>query len=1154
MSIRNLSGMARFTLSGLIALIIHVSSYAQTAKVSLNRTNITLEEALSSISEQTGLGYAITKSQGDSSNPVTIHVENVSPDSALSVVFSNQPFYYSIESNIIKVIEKKNKRPSGAHYAVTGKIINEKGEPVPGATVQVKDSNISTATDELGVFTIKHTAPNDILVVTCIGYEDKKEQLYPGNYAVTIQLEQKAASLDVVSVNSKKGAKHIPKSNNQPATIPMMPPGCLGSTFKINKEDFNRMPSQNIFDRLIKITGELLMNPPNSAELNQSTINIRNRSTIIGNPNPSIVLDGHPLLSDPNNINPNDVESITIIKDAVAAPQWGLQSGNGVIAIITQHGAYNQPLHASATANITIGMKPDLYYLPLISPTDHIEVLKEVFHQGFYDYSLGSPYQLNPAPVDILYKEAMGIISSREAAATLKEISSTDARKEALKYLYQRSLHQQYHLNMRGGGKRYHVDFSTGFDLTKQNLVGNNDTRSTLHLNNAFTFWEKGPEINISVFSSKSVMNNNGIDLKSLPGPYTKLVDDNGRAAVVPKDIRQAFKDSVSAFDLLNWNYRPLEEIRLGNNRLTKSTLVITTGVTYKLLNKIEVNLSDRYENEQFENYNIHGVATYFARNLINQFTIFSAGSVERPIPLGGILDRNVLERTGRNLQAELRFIAINNNKHYLSFLIGADVQHISSHNYKRRTYGITNDNPAGTTIDANSPYPIFYEPASLQHIPQMNDQNDSTDHYNTYYINGQFRTIKKVTFTINLKVTQSNIFGEITNSQAAPLGSMGLSWDLAPKTPNTKLFSLQRLRVSDGVCGNASKTFSTATTLQSAPVNRYGAPTNLITNAANPHLSAEQIMIANVGLDFLLFNNSISGSIDLYNKRGSKLLGYNPGDPTLGLRMVAGNVASMTGHGIEAAFNAKTGNKIWQWQGLLLMSYTCDRVTKFNTDMTSSWYYCDPGYIHPVPDKPLYSIYSLKYSGLDASGDPVGVLNGQPSKNYDSILTSPNANLVYHGPSTPVFYGSFRSSISWKQLELECSIIWKTGYYFRRNSVNYIDPNGLSIGDADMAKRWRQPGDEQVTNIPSLKIDPIRALFFTYSSALIEKGDHIRLQDIRLKYQPKKKKKPEQLEVFVYANNIGLIWKANKKGIDPDYINTIPTPFSLTLGLKANF
>lgn len=133
-------------------------------------------------------------------------------------------------------------------------------------------------------------------------------------------------------------------------------------------------------------------------------------------------------------------------------------------------------------------------------------------------------------------------------------------------------------------------------------------------------------------------------------------------------------------------------------------------------------------------------------------------------------------------------------------------------------------------------------------------------------------------------------------------------------------------------------------------------------------------------------------------------------------------------------------------------------------------------------------------------------------------------------------------------------------GYYFRRSSIAYSSLFGYWSGHEDFIDRWKQPGDEAHTNVPSMTypIDPNRDLFYQYSSALVEKGDHIRLQDVRLGYTTSgaflKRIGATDAQVYLYADNLGIVWKANKSGIDPDYLIGIPMPRTLSLGCKVSF
>src|SRR5882724_13534648 len=148
---------------------------------------------------------------------------------------------------------------------------------------------------------------------------------------------------------------------------------------------FNRRVSVNVLDRLEGVTSGLLFNKNIVSGLNQSSMSIRGRSTIFANPEPLVILDNFPYTGDVNNINPNDIETVTVLKDAAAAAIWGAFSGNGVIVLTSKKGKYNQPARVSFNSNITITSRPDLWYLPQMSSADYIEMEKFLFSNSFYD-------------------------------------------------------------------------------------------------------------------------------------------------------------------------------------------------------------------------------------------------------------------------------------------------------------------------------------------------------------------------------------------------------------------------------------------------------------------------------------------------------------------------------------------------------------------------------------------------------------------------------------------------------------------------------------------------------------------------------------------------------------------------------------------------
>lgn len=321
-----------------------------------------------------------------------------------------------------------------------------------------------------------------------------------------------------------------------------------------------------------------------------------------------------------------------------------------------------------------------------------------------------------------------------------------------------------------------------------------------------------------------------------------------------------------------------------------------------------------------------------------------------------------------------------------------------------------------------------------------------------------------------------------------------------------------------------------------------------------------------NIGIDFGLKNNIINGSIEYYMKKATDILGNGPIAAQTGITQFFGNIADMNGHGIDITVNSRNITaKNLQWTTTLLFSHAIDQVTTYKLKQSTigSYIINAGGTVNPLEGKPVYSIYSYKWAGLDSVGNPQAVLDGKVSQNYAGILGSTNFdNLHYNGPATPAFFGSLRNTITWKQVSFSFNVVYKFGYYFTNSFITRYDQLFGGFGYQDYQNRWQKPGDEKNTNVPSLLYpdNSSRDQVYAYSDINVLKGDHIRLQDIQFSYDLNKRqigKLPfSAIRFYVYANNIGIIWKANDKGIDPDAISvgSYPNPRTYAAGVKMDF
>jgi hypothetical protein len=393
------------------------------------------------------------------------------------------------------------------------------------------------------------------------------------------------------------------------------------------------------------------------------------------------------------------------------------------------------------------------------------------------------------------------------------------------------------------------------------------------------------------------------------------------------------------------------------------------------------------------------------------------------------------------------------------------------------------------------------------------------------------------------------------------------VAWNISNE-PFYKLsfLSYLKLRATYGYSGNVdlSRSAVPVQSIRSADYIYSYYTNGVITTLNNPSLRWEKVRTINIGIDFSVFKNILSGSADFYYKSGSDLYGPSSYDYTaFGLvSQVTKNVANMIGKGIDISLQSKNIDSRFKWMTNLLFNYNTDKVTHYYFPDGNIFGATYGSSISAVIGKPLYSILSYKWGGLDANGNPQGYLNKQKSTDYNSMISSLTSadSLVYSGQALPEFFGSVGNTFNWKGFALTANLTYALGYYFRKPSIDYTALFKAGIGYGDFDKRWQKPGDELITNVPSMIYpnDPNRNNFYLLSEATVAKADNIRLQFVTISYQFDQKvtsKMPfKMLQLYINGSNLGILWKANKDGIDPDYPSSLKPPKSYTLGLRASF
>lgn len=1173
--------MKKCILIFLPALFFVLISQAQTITLSVKDQPIS--KVFREIEKQTDFRFVYVMNVVSAANPVTVNINNATLDAVLEKIFANQPVQYEVSGKTIIVKKKvEESKPAssgnGKQMDLKGRVVNEKGEPLAGATISIRSTEKSTATDIDGSFLISDISSKATVVVSSVGYEAKTIRL-AGESNIVVQLNITAQEMkEVVVMNT--GYQQIAKER------------ATGSFELISNKKFNQQISTDILSRLEGMSSSILIDRRSSSPSNNviagGNVVIRGLSTITESiKSPLIVLNSFPYEGDISNINPNDVESVTILKDAAAASIWGARAGNGVIVITTKKGNYKQPTRLSVTGNIKITEKPDLFYLPAMSSSDFIDVEKFLFSKGFFDNDFDPSNTIRPAispVVEILAQQKNGQLTEMEANAQIDALRTQDVRRDFSNYIYRKAVNQQYAMSLTGGSQNVRYALSAGYDQVLTALQGNDNRRITIRSDNAFTPVQN-LELEFSVGITSGKLNNNAIGEIGTQAfnyssqypekflyPYAVFADASGAPLAVPKDYRLSYLRSLNVPGLLDWEYRPLDEIRLRDNVTNTMDLLLNAGVNYKFFNWLNAQFQYQYEKGTTENEVYNSKETYFARNLINLYSRLNGGQLVYRIPRGGVLQNNRGELTAQAFRAQINFNQTFNGIHQVVALAGAEAREKIVESSNNTVYGYSKETYNSAAVNLDTLYSLFNGIGNgVGRIPSTQSFMKLSDRFVSYFMNASYIFDNRLSVSASARRDASNLFGVETNNRWKPLWSVGAGWEVSrEKFYNSLSFPFLKLRATYGFRGNVNNALSRYTTITrfSSILNLINEPFAAINSPADPSLRWESVSELNLGVDFRIKGSRLGGSVEWYRKLSDDLIFSAILDPATGLEGVRKNSASLLTQGVQVDVNSINIEGAFRWTSNLAFNYTrtSSRNYQFNDKgRIIQGMLGDGRTIILLRSKDPYGIYSLPSAGLDPdNGDPRGYINGKISKDYFSILQQgvDTADLVYHGSGLPRYYGFLNNTFSYKGFSLAVNVLYQFDFYFRKNSLSYNSLINNGVTHPDFSRRWKQSGDEAFTSVPSIAypVNSLRDDFYYGTGANVLKGDNIRLQYIRLNYDINKPvrglKFIQSLQVSLIASDLGFIWRANDERLDPGFAGgaAYPIPKNYALGLKLSF
>lgn len=1071
-----------FLLAGLLQ--VKATSFAQ--QVTLSEKNVKLEKIFSKIRKQTGYDILCDADLIKHSKPVTLNVKNTSLTTVLEKCFEGQPVSFSIIQNMI-VIRKTigTQLPEIKSVTIKGTVTDTKGQPLPGVSVKLKGSSATGAsTNKDGKYTITVPEPTGILLFSYIGFA-AREVSVEGRTTINVQLTESNTALDevVVVAYGTQTTRNL-----------------VGSVATLSASDIKDQPTGTFAERLAgKLPG---------AQVAQTTgrpgqgmdIRIRGAVSLTSSVRPLIVVDGQPMPGGPdniNNINADEIESFTILKDASSTALYGSRAANGVIIITTKRGKSGATqINFNSYYGVASLMKE------LIPPVMNATQLA-TYMKGFYEDKIKYEGFTGAIPAVYQNPEQYGegtdwfSVLTRNAPVQNYSLSINTGNEKSSFSLIGGYFNQQGILK-NTGYKRFSLRANGDINLGKSIKVGFGIAPSIqLEHNN-----RQGIGFNVdgqrNIFAAASMM-------PTMGSPY----NPDGSLALGISGFTNQF---VWANPL-----RQLLEVQDDANRIRVLANVFTE---IKLSNDLTFRTSGSTD-----------IGNMTRNRFIPSTSIggFNALPIENP-PAG---NNTALGQTTNNSD----YVWLNENTltyqkrfrkdHSLQLLGGLTLQ---------RSTGSASDMVGRDFPDNTIPY--------LSAATRFTTNTSSFNAWTLMSVLSRLNYSYKDRYLLQATVRRdgSSRFGN--NYKWGTFPSIGASWIASDEDflKNVPKLSFLKLRVSYGLTGmNEIGNYTTAAGIGNANYTFSGslAPGKVQSSLGNQDLAWERNKQFDAGFDLGLFNDRISLTYDYYDKLTSGLLFAVPIPQSSGFTNVQDNLGDISQWGHEFTLSTKnlTGN--FKWNTSFNISFNRNIVKRIglnnisfaDSPTTTLTEFTD---YRTLVGQPVGQFYGYIFDGIfktqaEADAGPKYYGTGSTTLsqagtvrfkdlNGDGKITFPEDQTVIGDPN-PKFIFGFSNNFQYKNFDLSIAMSGTYGNKLKNGlTESTYNLDGVFNGPPELLGRWRSEADPG-NGLVARTLAGTTAAYRTDNTLFINDASHLTINNIALGYTFKKWRTPYIKNLRLYAS-----------------------------------
>ena len=1146
----------------------------QNQKVTIVSKSMTVKQFFAEVKKQTGLNFIYSTDLAAKLPHITVNATNRPLRQVLDEVMNKVNCRYEIEGNIVTI----TRRMAGERVRnVSGVVTDESGDPLIGVSVCIDDSKVCTITDSKGFYTLKVPANACSLKFSYLGMSNAELRLGSGKAPLSrnIQMVTDNQLSDVVVT----GYQEISK------------PKMTGSVTTITASKLDERYTTNIMNNLEgRVAGLSTYN---------GKMTIRGTSSLYAETSPLLVVDGVPVEGSIDDLNPYDIESVNVLKDAAANAIYGARASNGVIVITTKNAKKAGKIDIDFSANLTVYEKKNVDYADNFYMTPAQQVDTEANYWDYYffnnDGEVNDPISSTAQSISqgtqtvtpiqyAYYQRAKGEISEAELQNQLDALKKNNYAKDYANAVYKQRVMQQYNLSLRGRSDKFTNNLTLNYKYDNSGLIN--------HFANQFNAQYKGSyEVTKWLTASFTL---NGIYSKQREAGY----DYNGSYANIwAQPAYMPFYnadgsvkgqhywydgDDYMTFDspFEDLSSNPVDEYYKNTQTTRRQYMRYHGDLLFKIIDGLTANAQFVYESNRNTVDWMASQDSHVMRTMRNAYYYQTAdGTIKNYVPTtGGMLrttntngrywtargQLNYSKTFGKHDIMAIAGLEFRETKQTGSkaLLLGYDDQLQTSSTHTIDFATLSTLNYAPYFFGASGGYPasqFVFNPYIKEGMGIVTEQHHK---YASGYFNLTYTYDEKYNVFASFRKDYADVYGLNAKFRGTPLWSVGAGWLIHNEDfmKDIKWINFLKLRASYGVTGNIYQGATSYMTASSGSLNSLtNLPYGTIESPANPNLKWEQSRTTNIGIDFGLLDNRLRGSIDYYNKVGKDIFSNRTLDPTTGFTSMFVNMASMRNRGIELQvtydwFRAAT-RKGWSWTTNFTMSHNKNVITSVENPSTRAYQLTDNPYVEGYPSSALWS---YRFAGIsDQKGEKGQTLwyieDGGKSHNASSKSTS---IMEYSGQSEPKVIMGMDNSVRWNGFSFSILMAYYGGHMMRALAETETFGVPATAINSYFLNAWTP---ENPTNTPGIGRYASTAVGSEpgYSDISIHHADFLKIRNIVFGYdfpqQWIKHLGMNRLTLRFQIDNPKYLWVANSVHVDPETLG-LRNPSSFIFGLNVNF